>query len=90
MKNKFSVSLVSLCLCVSVISISADAKDITVYYTNDLHAHVTPEIIPYISTTRPVGGFAAISKIVKDAKKKSRMFFSLTPGITSPVLILVP
>lgn len=88
MKNKFSVSLVSLCLCVSVISISADAKDITVYYTNDLHAHVTPEIIPYISTTRPVGGFAAISKIVKDAKKKEQdvFFFDAGDYFTGPYI----
>ncbi|ENN4777785.1 bifunctional metallophosphatase/5'-nucleotidase, partial [Salmonella enterica] len=54
MNKKFSISLLSLCIGLSsAISFSADARDITIYYTNDLHAHVTPEIIPYVSKTRP-------------------------------------
>lgn len=75
-----SVSLITLYLGLSsAISFSVDARDITIYYTNDLHAHVSPEIVPYISKTRKIGGFAAISKIVKDAKSKNKDVFSLTP-----------
>ena len=72
-KNKFSLSLLSLCIGLSsAITFTADARDITIYYTNDLHAHVTPGIIPSVSKTREVGGFAPISKIVKDAKEKDK------------------
>lgn len=81
MKNKLSTSLLALCIGLSSsISMSVNAKDITIYYTNDLHAHVTPEIIPYISKTRPVGGFAPISKIVKDAKAKEKDIFFFDAG----------
>lgn len=77
-KNKFSLSLLSLCIGLSsAITFTADARDITIYYTNDLHAHVTPGIIPSVSKTREVGGFAPISKIVKDAKEKDKDVFSL-------------
>ncbi len=87
MNKKFSISLLSLCIGLSsAISFSADARDITIYYTNDLHAHVTPEIIPYVSKTRPVGGFAPISKIVKDAKAKEKDVFSLMLATISPDL----
>ncbi|MGQ2396077.1 bifunctional metallophosphatase/5'-nucleotidase, partial [Salmonella enterica] len=65
MNKKFSISLLSLCIGLSsAISFSADARDITIYYTNDLHAHVTPEIIPYVSKTRPVGGFALMNPLM--------------------------
>lgn len=89
MNKKFSISLLSLCIGLSsAISFSADARDITIYYTNDLHAHVTPEIIPYVSRTRPVGGFAPISKIVKDAKAKEKdvFFFDAGDYFTGPFI----
>ncbi|ECF1774706.1 bifunctional metallophosphatase/5'-nucleotidase [Salmonella enterica subsp. enterica serovar Welikade] len=89
MNKKFSISLLSLCIGLSsAISFSADARDITIYYTNDLHAHVTPEIIPYVSKTRPVGGFAPISKIVKDAKAKEKdvFFFDAGDYFTGPFI----
>nr|WP_276581065.1 bifunctional UDP-sugar hydrolase/5'-nucleotidase [Citrobacter cronae] len=84
-----SLSLITLCLGLSsVISFSVDARDITIYYTNDLHAHVSPEIVPYVSKTRKVGGFAAISKIVKDAKSKNKdvFFFDAGDYFTGPYI----
>lgn len=53
------------------------AKDITIYHTNDLHAHVSPFKVPYISKDRQVGGFANIASVVKDAKNKEQGVFSL-------------
>lgn len=88
-KNKFSLSLLSLCIGLSsAITFTADARDITIYYTNDLHAHVTPGIIPSVSKTREVGGFAPISKIVKDAKEKDKdvFFFDAGDYFTGPYI----
>ncbi len=76
MNKKFSISLLSLCIGLSsAISFSADARDITIYYTNDLHAHVTPEIIPYVSKTRPVGALRPSRKLSKMQKRKKDVFF---------------
>lgn len=41
------------------------AKDITIFYTNDLHAHVNPYKDPAVSKERAVGGFANIAGVVK-------------------------
>lgn len=79
--TKLSLSALSVCIGFSgAMSFSANAKDITIYYTNDLHAHVSPEIIPYVDKSRPVGGFASISKIVKEAKKKDKDVFFFDAG----------
>lgn len=43
-------------------------KAITLFYTNDLHAHLEPQKIGWISDTRLVGGFANIATLVKQAK----------------------
>lgn len=89
MKNKFSVSLLALCIGFSsMYAFTAQARDITLYYTNDLHAHVNPEIIPYVSKTRKVGGFAAISGIVKEAKAKEKdvFFFDAGDYFTGPYI----
>lgn len=81
MNKKFSISLLSLCIGLSsAISFSADARDITIYYTNDLHAHVNPEIIPYVSKTRPVGDLRQYPKSSKMRKRKKKMSFSSMPA----------
>lgn len=89
MKKQASLSFLSACIVLSsTLSFSVDARDITIYYTNDLHAHVAPEIIPYVSKTRLVGGFAPISKIVKDAKAKDKdtFFFDAGDYFTGPYI----
>ncbi|MCC6825517.1 MAG: bifunctional metallophosphatase/5'-nucleotidase [Acidobacteria bacterium] len=43
-------------------------KKLTVLYTNDLHAHLEPFIVPWVSETRKVGGFANIATLVKREK----------------------
>lgn len=65
----------------------ACAKDVTIYYTNDLHAHVSPGKIPAVDKERLVGGFANIATIVNDAKKKNKDVFFLMRVITLPVHI---
>lgn len=58
------------------------AEEITLFYTNDLHAHVNPWINTVVDKSRPVGGFATIAKMIK-------MFSSLMPEITLQDHILV-
>ncbi|MBE0935252.1 5'-nucleotidase, partial [Escherichia coli] len=42
------------------------AQDVTIIYTNDLHAHVDSYKVPYIADgKRDIGGFANISTLVK-------------------------
>jgi 2',3'-cyclic-nucleotide 2'-phosphodiesterase (5'-nucleotidase family) len=49
-------------------TISAQEKKLNILYTNDLHAHLEPFIVPWVSNTRPVGGFANIATLVKREK----------------------
>lgn len=65
------------------------AEEITLFYTNDLHAHVNPWINTVVDKSRPVGGFATIAGIVNQAKKMIKMFSSLMPEITLQGHILV-
>ena len=47
----------------------ACAKDVTILYTNDLHAHVEPYKVPWIADgKRDIGGWANITTLVKEEK----------------------
>jgi len=46
----------------------AQEKKLTVLYTNDLHAHFEPHIVPWVDKTRKVGGFANVAALVKKEK----------------------
>lgn len=46
----------------------AQEKKLNILYTNDLHAHLEPFIVPWVSKTRKVGGFANIATLVKREK----------------------
>lgn len=60
----------------------ACAKDVTIIYTNDLHAHVEPYKVPWIADgKRDIGGWANITTLVKQ-KIRRRGF--LMPEITLP------
>ncbi|KAF0660080.1 hypothetical protein L244_34220, partial [Salmonella enterica subsp. enterica serovar Worthington str. BCH-3194] len=49
----------------------ACAKDVTIIYTNDLHAHVEPYKVPWIADgKRDIGGWANITTLVKQEKAK--------------------
>lgn len=65
---------------VGYVSYSA-AQDITVIYTNDLHAHVEPYKLPYVADgKRAVGGFANIATLVKQEKQKNKATFYFDAG----------
>lgn len=44
------------------------AKDLTILYTNDIHAKVDPYIARYIDEERAVGGFANLATYIKQEK----------------------
>jgi 2',3'-cyclic-nucleotide 2'-phosphodiesterase (5'-nucleotidase family) len=46
----------------------AQEKKLTVLYTNDLHSHFEPQIVPWADKTRKIGGFANIATLVKREK----------------------
>ncbi|KAF0787676.1 hypothetical protein L243_05970, partial [Salmonella enterica subsp. enterica serovar Worthington str. BCH-3008] len=51
----------------------ACAKDVTIIYTNDLHAHVEPYKVPWIADgKRDIGGWANITTLVKQEKAKNK------------------
>lgn len=68
-KNKLLLFLVFIHPFNSILAQQADTKSLTILYTNDLHAHVEPLKVGWISETRKVGGFANIATLVKQEKK---------------------
>jgi 2',3'-cyclic-nucleotide 2'-phosphodiesterase (5'-nucleotidase family) len=67
----------------------ACAKDLTIIYTNDLHAHVEPYKVPWIADgKRDVGGWANITTLVKEEKAKSKAtwFFDAGDYFTGPYI----
>ena len=67
----------------------ACAKDVTIIYTNDLHAHVEPYKVPWIADgKRDVGGWANITTLVKEEKAKSKAtwFFDAGDYFTGPYI----
>lgn len=54
------------------------AQDVTIIYTNDLHAHVDSYKVPYVADgKRDIGGFANISTLVNKRKPKIKPPFIL-------------
>lgn len=67
----------------------ACAKDVTIIYTNDLHAHVEPYKVPWIADgKRDIGGWANITTLVKEekTKNKSTWFFDAGDYFTGPYI----
>ena len=65
----------------TIFSVSVMAQDITIIYTNDLHAHVDSYKVPYIADgKRDIGGFANISTLVKQEKAKNKATFYFDAG----------
>jgi 2',3'-cyclic-nucleotide 2'-phosphodiesterase (5'-nucleotidase family) len=55
----------------SFVIAQGQTKDLTLLYTNDLHAHLEPQKLNWISENRLIGGFANIATLVKEEKKKN-------------------
>ena len=62
--------IISVCLLTVLLSLAIFAQDkkLTILYSNDLHAHLEPQIVPWVDKTRLVGGFANITTLVKREK----------------------
>ncbi|MFZ9695871.1 MAG: bifunctional metallophosphatase/5'-nucleotidase, partial [Chitinophagaceae bacterium] len=54
-----------------VIFTNGQTKSFSLLYTNDLHSHLEPHTINWVSNTRPVGGFANIATLVKKEKSNN-------------------
>lgn len=61
------VSAVVVFLLLSISGLAQERK-LTVLYTNDLHSHFEPHLVPWVHKTRKVGGFANIATLVKREK----------------------
>ena len=65
----------------TIFSTSVMAQDVTIIYTNDLHAHVDSYKVPYVADgKRDIGGFANISTLVKQEKAKNKATFYFDAG----------
>ena len=62
--------------------------EMTILYTNDLHAHVDPFLFRAIDEKEKVGGFANITAFVKDVKKNKDTVFFFDAGdyFTGPAI----
>ncbi|EQQ22810.1 hypothetical protein G756_04289 [Escherichia coli HVH 95 (4-6074464)] len=72
-----------------IFSHSVLAQDVTIYYTNDIHAHVNPAKIIAVDKNRLIGGMANIAGIVNEAKKKSKDVFFFDAGGNDSNLLIV-
>ncbi|MGY6031156.1 5'-Nucleotidase C-terminal domain-containing protein [Phytobacter sp. AG2a] len=90
MKKKITLSYLAVCigLTTAMAPFTLHAKDVTIYYTNDMHGHVSPEIVPYVDKKRPIGGFATIAGVVNEAKKSENNVFFFDAGdyFTGPAI----
>ncbi|MDN8601684.1 bifunctional UDP-sugar hydrolase/5'-nucleotidase [Citrobacter sp. S2-9] len=65
----------------AVFSASSMAQNVTIIYTNDLHAHVDTYKLPYVADgKRAIGGFANITTLVKQEKSKNKATFYFDAG----------
>lgn len=83
-----------LCLFVAIqlpaqtVNRSDTSLKLNILYTNDLHAHVEPHRVPWISGQRLVGGFANIATLVKEAKAadSNTLYFDAGDYFTGPYI----
>ena len=87
MKNvKYLLLLVIVLFAAFPAFSKAKEKKLTILYSNDLHSHLEPHIVPWVSKTRKVGGFANIATLVKKEKKanKHTVYFDAGDFFTGP------
>ena len=73
---------------VAAASVAAQQTRLTILYTNDMHAHVEPQIVPWVDKKRAVGGFANIATLVKQQKKAdpNTVYFDAGDFFTGPYI----
>ena len=81
LRQLFWILIASFTLCLG-------ARDVTILYTNDLHAHLVPYKLPYVDKNRAIGGFANIATYVKQQKRLNPATFYFDAGdyFTGPYL----
>ncbi|MFV0387644.1 MAG: bifunctional metallophosphatase/5'-nucleotidase [Pyrinomonadaceae bacterium] len=81
-------TVATLFLVFTVYAVNAANRQLTVLYTNDLHAHLEPFIVPWVSKTRKVGGFANIATLVKKEKASNNhtVYFDAGDYFTGPYI----
>ncbi len=69
-------------------AVQAQQWDLTILYSNDLHAHLEPHKVPWVSETRLVGGFANIATLVKREKAANpyTVYFDAGDYFTGPYI----
>ncbi|MEZ5308839.1 MAG: bifunctional UDP-sugar hydrolase/5'-nucleotidase [Pyrinomonadaceae bacterium] len=86
--RRFKPILLAILLFLSASAALAEQKKLNILYSNDLHAHLEPHIVPWVSTTRKVGGFANIATIVKREKASNNYtaYFDAGDFFTGPYI----
>ena len=66
----------------------AQERKLTILYSNDLHAHLEPQIVPWVDPKRPIGGFANIATLVKREKaaNPNTVYFDAGDFFTGPYI----
>lgn len=81
-----------LCVVLLLASLPAPVKAedayLSILYSNDLHSHLEPHIVPWVSDTRLVGGFANIATIVRREKSANdhTVYFDAGDFFTGPYI----
>ncbi len=85
---KIFLLLVTLLVASPVVVPQTEEKKLTIFYTNDLHSHLEPFIVPWVSKDRRVGGFSNIASIVKKEKSQNdhTLFFDAGDFFTGPYI----
>ena len=82
--------VLALAAALVFVSASAQAQDrkLTILYSNDLHAHLEPHKVPWVSESRLVGGFANIATLVKREKAANpfTVYFDAGDYFTGPYI----
>ncbi len=89
MKKRNALTLLfSIILIVTTVQVGAQTKKLTILYSNDLHSHLEPHRVPWVSETRLVGGFANFATLVKKEKamNQNTLYFDAGDFFTGPYI----
>lgn len=83
-----SAAILALFLFAVPASVAAQKKTLSILYSNDLHSHLEPHRVPWVSETRLVGGFANFATLVKREKSKNpnTLYFDAGDFFTGPYI----
>jgi 2',3'-cyclic-nucleotide 2'-phosphodiesterase (5'-nucleotidase family) len=86
--HRLSALLLPILLLVTAGVAAAETKKLTILYSNDLHAHLEPHRVPWVSETRLVGGFANFATLVKreKARNPNALYFDAGDFFTGPYI----